>query len=94
MRSTPAPALATMSISLGSLTAGVAHEINNPLAYVRSNLNRVETMIRDLRDAPDAAMAQADWKQRVAESADSIGVSVNLGLGVLVLLATLMRFGG
>ncbi len=32
--------------SLGMLAAGIAHEINNPLAYVKSNVN---SLLRDLR---------------------------------------------
>ncbi|WP_052519651.1 sensor histidine kinase [Archangium violaceum] len=36
--------------SLGMLAAGVAHEINNPMSFVTSN---VHSMLRDLRDAPD-----------------------------------------
>lgn len=34
--------------SLGLLSAGVAHEVNNPLAYVASNLAVVERFARDL----------------------------------------------
>jgi PAS domain S-box-containing protein len=35
--------------SLGQLTAGIAHEINNPLAFVSSNLNRFATYYGDVR---------------------------------------------
>lgn len=34
--------------SLGQLTAGIAHEINNPLAFVSSNLNRFREYFTDL----------------------------------------------
>ncbi len=34
--------------SIGQLTAGIAHEINNPLAFVSSNLNRFGEYIEDL----------------------------------------------
>jgi PAS domain S-box-containing protein len=53
--------------SLGLLVAGVAHEINNPLAFVTNNLAVLERDFGDLtrllgiysQDAPDRAAAQA-----------------------------------
>jgi two-component system, NtrC family, sensor kinase len=35
--------------SIGQLTAGIAHEINNPLAFVSSNLNRFTEYYQDVR---------------------------------------------
>jgi signal transduction histidine kinase len=36
--------------SLGTMAAGVAHEINNPMSFVTSN---VDALLKDLRDTPD-----------------------------------------
>lgn len=41
-------ALAARLESLGFLTAGIAHEVNNPLAFIRANLAELEKMTAEL----------------------------------------------
>ncbi len=36
--------------SIGQLSAGVAHEINNPAGFVKSNLNSLKSYLRDIKD--------------------------------------------
>jgi signal transduction histidine kinase len=69
--------------SLGMLAAGLAHEINNPMCYVTSNLHG---MLADLKSAPDLPPALAEHRDEILpETLDGV-------LRVNAIVADLKRF--
>ena len=55
-------ALADRMASVGTITAGVAHELNNPLMYVLSNLRLTREEIAEL--------GETEWSERVKQQLD------------------------
>lgn len=65
--------------ALGTLSAGVAHEINNPLTYATLGLQRVERALGSL-DLPAAALAQIRLQLREIEHGIARVASITRGL--------------
>jgi signal transduction histidine kinase len=65
-------ALSERMASMGTLAAGVAHEINNPLAFVLSNLEYVEAALRSSLDERGSGGAGDKAGARLREALNAI----------------------
>lgn len=71
--------LAARLEAVGTLTAGIAHEVNNPLAFIRANLNHLEKTAwsfakPELRSLlpPDVAELAEETPELLAETMDGV----------------------
>jgi nitrogen-specific signal transduction histidine kinase len=61
--------LADRMVSVGTLAAGIAHEINNPLAYVIANLSFIQEEVEELGPSLTAAKAKG-LRELIAQAED------------------------
>ncbi len=75
-------------VSVGTLAAGVAHEVNNPLAYVLANLDFVQRAVVELSALPEAGPLM----DRLEELLPAIQDAVSGGRRVRDIVADLRTF--
>jgi PAS domain S-box-containing protein len=66
-------AMADRMLSIGTLAAGVAHEINNPLAYIATNLELLAAELPNLRLTNSSRLTDATLSRLVSDAREGVG---------------------
>ena len=65
--------LAARLEALGFLTAGIAHEVNNPLAFIRANLSQLEKLAHELSDPRVAELLAPTARSLLGGAGELVG---------------------
>ncbi|HEX5060580.1 MAG TPA: PAS domain S-box protein [Kofleriaceae bacterium] len=65
-------AIADRMLSIGTLAAGVAHEINNPLAYIATNLELLAAELPNIRPSSRSRLTDATLQCLVTDARDGV----------------------
>jgi PAS domain S-box-containing protein len=70
--------LADRMASVGTLAAGIAHEINNPLAYVMANLSFIQEEIEEIADSvpPERSKGMRELLAQAEDGAERVRVII------------------
>jgi signal transduction histidine kinase len=84
--------LAARLEALGLLTAGIAHEVNNPLAFIRANLSHFEKLSRELADPVVLDRLPSPVGELVEEAPDLVAETLDGVERIAQLVSRLKRF--
>ncbi|HEU4616367.1 MAG TPA: PAS domain S-box protein, partial [Kofleriaceae bacterium] len=65
-------ATADRMLSIGTLAAGVAHEVNNPLAYIATNLELLAAELPNLRPSNESRLTDATLASLVSDAREGV----------------------